>query len=189
MVDYRAEPGYIDRETMERISGLALDYTVVTAITTMEIDGLGDEIPPFLILVLVCWTWHMVCFFFVARWVLPDFWVERAVAELGQSMGITATGLLLLRMSDPGNKTPALKAFSYKQLLHEPVVGGGLWTALVIPFIKHVGLWPAFGVCSSAIVAWVILVAVTMRGGRSKHGKGSDSSAPTESTPLVGSEA
>lgn len=69
---------------MERISGLALDYTVVTAIATMEIDGLGNEIPPFVILVVVCWAWHLFCFFVLARWILPDFWVERAVAEMGQ---------------------------------------------------------------------------------------------------------
>lgn len=79
---------------------------------------------------------------------------------MGQSMGVTSTGenqqrglasdairrhvlgLLLLRMVDPDNVTPALTAFSYKQLLHEPIVGGGLWTASVLPFLASAGLWP-----------------------------------------------
>ena len=56
-------------------------------------------------------------------------------------MGVTSTGLLLLRMCDPRNKTPALSAFSYKQLLHEPIVGGGIWTALVLPFVANAGIW------------------------------------------------
>ena len=64
------------------------------------------------------------------------------MAEMGQSMGVTSTGLLLLRMVDPRNETPALAAFSYKQLIHEPLVGGGLWTATVLPFIASSGIWP-----------------------------------------------
>ena len=32
-MDRTASDGYIDRGTMERISGFALDYTVVTAVT------------------------------------------------------------------------------------------------------------------------------------------------------------
>ena len=43
---------------------------------------------------------------------------------------MTATGLMLLRTVDPENKTPAAMSFGYKQLLHEPFMGGGLWAAL-----------------------------------------------------------
>lgn len=117
--------------------------------------------------------------------------MERAVAELGQSMGITATGLLLLRMCDPQNKTPALNAFSYKQLLHEPVVGGGLWTALVIPFVKHVGLWPATGLCFGVVAMWFLVHYFVFH--RQKHSVGSPTIGPTESkgaslesAPLLG---
>lgn len=34
--DRTASPGYIDRGMMDRISGFALDFTIVTAITTMR---------------------------------------------------------------------------------------------------------------------------------------------------------
>jgi len=30
-----------------------------------------------------------------------DAWFERSIVEMGQSLGITATGLLLLRFVDP----------------------------------------------------------------------------------------
>jgi len=66
-------------------------------------------------------------------------------------------------MVDPDNKTPALTAFSYKQLLHEPIVGGGIWTALVLPFIKNVGVWPAFGVSAGAVVFWFLVHFVVFR--------------------------
>ena len=105
-------PGTIDRPTMERISGLALDFTVLTAIVTMDIASVADSLVPFSILILVTWVWHAICFLVLARILLPDAWVERSVAEMGQSMGVTSTGLLLLRMVDPRNSTPALSAFS-----------------------------------------------------------------------------
>ncbi len=54
-------------------------------------------------------------------------------------MGVTATGLALLRVADPDDKSPALEAFGYKQLFFEPFFGGGLVTALAIPVIFATG--------------------------------------------------
>eukprot|EP00043_Microstomoeca_roanoka_P012087 m.116065 g.116065 ORF g.116065 m.116065 type:complete len:514 (-) comp15387_c0_seq2:1114-2655(-) len=161
--DALAKPSPIDRDTIERISGLALDFTIVSAIATMQFSGLEDSLLPFFTLVCVTWSWHLTCFFLFAPSLLPNFWVQRALAELGQSMGVTSTGLLLLRMTDPENQTPALAAFSYKQLLHEPLVGGGLWTAAVLPFISSAGIWPVAGVASSALLLWFFIYFVYFR--------------------------
>lgn len=109
----------------------------------------------FVVIVLITLGWHAFCFFYLAPRLLPDAWVERAVAEMGQSMGVTSTGLLLLRMCDPLNDTAALHAFSYKQLLHEPIVGGGIWTAVVLPFINEAGIWPPCGVSGLAVIIWL----------------------------------
>lgn len=158
VADKTASPGSIDPGTMDRISGFALDFVVVTAVTTMSFDGIsGNTLAPFVILILVTWAWHFVCFAFIAPRILPDYWGERASAELGQSMGITATGLLLLRMADPNNTTPALEAFSYKQLLHAPLVGGGVWTATVLPFIYAAGIWPSIAVSIGFIAFWCLV--------------------------------
>ncbi|NCC48832.1 MAG: sodium:glutamate symporter, partial [Clostridia bacterium] len=54
-------------------------------------------------------------------------------------MGVTATGLLLMRVADPDNQTPALESFGYKQLMFELFVGGGLFTAASIPLIYQFG--------------------------------------------------
>ena len=157
IADRKCSPGSVDSGTMDRISGFALDFVVVTAVTTMNFSGMDSSIVPFCILILVTWIWHFVCFAFIAPRILPDYWGERASAELGQSMGITATGLLLLRMSDPNNMTPAMQAFSYKQLLHAPLVGGGLWTATVLPFIKAAGIWPAFALSTGMVLFWCVV--------------------------------
>jgi ESS family glutamate:Na+ symporter len=72
-------------------------------------------------------------------------------------MGVTATGLLLLRVVDPDYKTEAADAFACKQLVHEPFMGGGLWTASAIPLIAIVGAVPVFFICLAAIVFWLVI--------------------------------
>ncbi|GAI58632.1 unnamed protein product, partial [marine sediment metagenome] len=74
--------------------------------------------------------------------------------------GVTATGLLLLRIVDPDAKTPALEAFGYKQLLHEPIMGGGLWTGAVVPLIYNYGPVPIFLFCAGMLVLWTILYRI-----------------------------
>src|SRR5699024_3492254 len=67
--------------------------------------------------------------------ILPSFWFERAIGDFGQSMGVTATGLLLMRVVEPDNESPAFESFGDKQLDFEPFLGGGLVTALSVPII------------------------------------------------------
>ena len=37
-------------------------------------------------------VWNLLCFFWLARYLLPDYWAERALVQFGQSTGVTATG-------------------------------------------------------------------------------------------------
>jgi ESS family glutamate:Na+ symporter len=75
---------------------------------------------------------------------------------MGQSMGVTATGLLLLRVVDPDYETPAAEAFACKQIMHEPFMGGGLWTSIAIPLIAMKGPGLVLGIACGAVVIWLI---------------------------------
>jgi ESS family glutamate:Na+ symporter len=94
---------------------------------------------------------------------LPNFWFERAIAEMGKSMGVTATGLLLLRIVDPEQETEAASAFGYKQLLHEPFMGGGLWTSTAVLLIAQQGGWLVFGISAGAIAVWAVVWRVFLK--------------------------
>src|SRR5699024_6921748 len=85
---------------------------------------------------------NIVAFLLLAPRMIPEYWFERGIGDFGQSMGVTATGLLLMRVVDPENKTPAFEGFGYKQLVYEPFLGGGLVTALSIPLIYQFGAIP-----------------------------------------------
>lgn len=69
------------------------------------------------------------CFCFVSRF-------ERAIADFGMNTGVIATGLILLRMVDPECRTPVPADFAFKQLLHSPFMGGGIWTCLALPLLS-----------------------------------------------------
>ena len=100
----------------------------------------------------------------LARRLLPDAWFERAIAEMGQSMGVTATGLLLLRVVDPEGETEAPSAFAYKQLLHEPFMGGGLWTSTAVFVVaRQHGALITLLISGGAIAAWLIVWALLLR--------------------------
>jgi len=147
----------IDHGLSRRLAGLALDFLVVAAISTIRISVISNNIVPFLILVGAGTVWNVLCVLFLARRWFADAWFERAIAEMGQSMGVTATGLLLLRAVDPENETNAAQAFAYKQLLHEPFMGGGLWTSSAIPLIALAGGMPVFLIAVGAVVCWVVV--------------------------------
>jgi ESS family glutamate:Na+ symporter len=85
---------------------------------------------------------------------------------MGQSMGVTATGLLLLRTVDPDDKTIAPAAFGYKQLLHEPFMGGGLWTSVAVPLVITSGGSMVLFISISAIVFWLIFWKLFLSKGR-----------------------
>jgi len=147
----------LNRNILQRISGTALDFLVVSAIAMINLSLISTNIIPLLLVVLIGIVWNVFCVMFLARRLLPDAWFERAIAEMGQSMGVTATGLLLLRVVDPEQETPAYSAFGYKQLLHEPFMGGGIWTSIAMPLCVMSGSWLVLFISLGAIAIWFLV--------------------------------
>ena len=146
----------VDRVQMERISGAALDFLVVSAVATIRLEVVMANWVPLVILCIAGAAWSVACVMFLAPRIFRDAWFERAIAEFGQATGVTATGLMLLRTVDPESKTPATMSFGYKQLLHEPFMGGGLWTALALSLVYKFGWLPVFGFCAVMLFMWGI---------------------------------
>ncbi|NIA32011.1 MAG: sodium:glutamate symporter, partial [Actinobacteria bacterium] len=148
----------IDLGLMRRIQNSSLDFLVVAAIAMIKLEVVVAAIVPLLILVVAGILWNVFCVGVLARRMLPDAWFERSIAELGQSMGVTATGLLLLRVVDPDYKTPAADAFACKQIVHEPFMGGGLWTSTVIPLIAIIGATKVLFIALAAMIIWILVI-------------------------------
>ncbi len=160
----------IDLGLTKRIQNSALDFLVIAAIATINIYAVAALLVPFLIVVTAAILWNVFCVTVLARRMLPNAWFERSIAEMGQSMGVTATGLLLLRVVDPEYKSPAADAFASKQLLHEPFMGGGIWTGAAIPLLATVGMWPVFVIASGAVFFWLVAIKFMKSLGRTAAG-------------------
>ena len=124
-----------DHGQMQRITGAALDFLVVAAIASIRVEFVLAYWAPLCILIAFGMLWNIFAVLFIGPRIFDQAWFERSIAELGQATGVTATGLMLLRTVDPDNKTVAAEAFGYKQLLHEPIMGGGFWTSLAVPLV------------------------------------------------------
>ncbi|MHC0551886.1 hypothetical protein ACYF68_04620 [Salinicoccus sp. CNSTN-B1] len=141
----------VDRQMITTIQGFALDILITSAIATVSLAVLGEYLVPFLLLALFGIVWNVFGFFVFGPRMLPDYWLERAIGDFGQSTGVTATGLMLVRVADPETESPALEGFGYKQLVFEPFLGGGLVTALSAPLIFQFGPIP-FLIFASAML-------------------------------------
>jgi glutamate:Na+ symporter, ESS family len=182
----RLVPGLaLDRAMISKIQGMALDFLIVSAMATLTLSALAANWQPLSILILAGLVWNVSAFLILARRMIPTFWVERGIGDFGQSLGMTATGLLLMRVVDPDRETPAFDAFGYKQLLFEPFVGGGLVTAISVPLIVTFGPWPLF-ILSSVLLAASLFVGLVVFGRDRGGGQGSAAAGEDASQRAVG---
>ncbi len=145
----------VDRHLINRIAGTALDVIIVAALATLSLTVIGDNILPFMILAVAGIAWNILGFLVLAPRLIPRYWFENGIPNFGQSMGMTVTGMLLFRMTDPGNRSGGLENFGYKQLLFEPIVGGGLFTASALPLIAQFGAPAMLAVTGSLMLGWL----------------------------------
>lgn len=153
---------YFDRHTFDRILGLALDFLVISAIASIKLDVFLAYFWPFTILMLAGLIWVIFATWFIAPRMFPNAWFERSITEYGMQTGVTALGLLLLRVADPHFKTPAAKSFGFKQIFYEPMLGGGFITAAAPILIVNYGILPVY---LGGLVTILIALAVAFFSG------------------------
>lgn len=153
-----------NKEAVQGIATFALDMLVIAAIGTMSLATLGANIPALVTFTLIGAVWSVVAMLWIAPRIHGTNWFEHGLADFGQSQGNVATGFILSDMADPKRATTAATAYGYKQLTYEPLLGGGLITALAVPIIADFGL-TSFAVGSAlvtvALIAWGMLRART----------------------------
>lgn len=146
---------YFDRATFERILGLSLEVLVVAAIASLRLDLFLQNLLPFSILMLAGILWVAFAFLVLAPRMIPSYWFEQAITDFGMLAGVTAVGLMLLRVVDPRTRTPAAQAFAAKQMIFAPLLGGGLVTATIPLLMQGFGLLPVLvAVTGLALLAY-----------------------------------
>ena len=147
----------VDRGVINRIQGFALDMLIASAIATLSLAVIGEYLIPFILMSIVGIGWTLFAFLVVAPRIMPDYWFERAIGDFAQGMGLSAAGLLMSKLADPENDSPAKEGFSYKQLFLDLIVGGGIVTAASVPLIVAFGPIPMLIVTAVIAGGWLLL--------------------------------
>jgi ESS family glutamate:Na+ symporter len=148
---------YYDKNTFDRILGFSLDVLVISAIAGIKLDVFVAYFWPFAIIMLTGILWMVFCATWLAPRMFPRFWFERGITEFGMQTGVTAIGLLLLRVVDPLYKTDAGKAFGFKQMIYEPFLGGGFITAFAPMLVSRLGVWGSISACLGIMLVFSLI--------------------------------
>jgi glutamate:Na+ symporter, ESS family len=150
----------VNRRAVEGIGGMSVDGIVVCAIGTLSLAALGTNVVLLIALAVASVAWSVFVALVIAPRVFPENWFEHSIAEFGESQGNVATGFVMVDMVDPARQTDVARAYSYRQLITRPILGGGFLSALSVPLIAAWGL-PIF--TAVAVTATLVLTFQGMR--------------------------
>ena len=110
-----------------------------------------------LLLTIFGLLWNLICIAYFAYFIFDDYWFEKSLIEFGNSTGVVASGLLLLRLVDPKNISKTLPIFTSKQLFAQLILSGGFFTVIAPLVISRIGLdyWTDF----CALITFLIFIS------------------------------
>ena len=149
--------GWVSAPIQGQTGTLSADLLITAATAGLDLALLRQDWLPLTVLSLAGLVWNLAVILLLAPRILPKDWFERAVIEFGQATGVAASGLLLLRMADPDDRSEALQAFSIKQLLIQPLLAGGVITVVAPLLITSWGLPTWTALCFGLVVLWASL--------------------------------
>ncbi|CAM9266743.1 unnamed protein product, partial [Phaeothamnion confervicola] len=152
-----------------RVSGLSLDLLATAAISGITFVSLEEQYSvAFIATVLACLAWNAIFFSIAAQRMFPNFWFLRAVTCIGDALGHSWVGLLLVRAMDPRLETPVPLAMAYKMMIFFVPASGGK-NAIIIAMVETLGLWEAVALCAAVVTFWLYIFEVHIKQRMPQH--------------------
>jgi len=146
---------FISNILQREIGILSTDLLIFTAMASLDIAVVFDNWILILVFTIFGLFWNLICIAYFAYFIFDDYWFEKSMIEFGNSTGVVASGLLLLRLADPKNISKTLPIFTSKQLFAQLILSGGLFTVLAPLMISKIGLDYWTEIC--ALITFAIL--------------------------------
>ena len=155
---------YQNNYLLSRISGLAFDVMIVSALACIEFKEMKGLWVPFILMAVAGAFGTLMHLKFTCKRVYKDYYYEGLVSMYGMMTGTISSGVLLLRELDPQMKTPAANNL---------VIGSSFAILLAAPLLVLVGLAPkstmmTFIVFGALIVYNFILLAIVLSGKKTR---------------------
>lgn len=103
--------GYLDKRTIDRVSGTATDLTVAFGIASINLSIAAEYLAPLIALFVFGVIWAYGIFHFIAPRVFHQHWFENGLFGWGWSTGTVAMGIALLKVVDPRNEATTLEDY------------------------------------------------------------------------------
>ena len=92
---------FISNILQREIGILSTDLLIFTAMASLDIAVVFDNWLIILVFTIFGLSWNLICIAYFAYFIFDDYWFEKSLIEFGNSTGVVASGLLLLRLADP----------------------------------------------------------------------------------------
>ncbi len=125
---------FIDENTLRRLTGITVDFMVISVMMAVQVNTLQKYMVPFLIITGIMSVVTPAVIMFLGRRV-GKFGFERSLVMLGYCTGTGASGLLLLRLVDPEFKTTAAVETGLMNI----------FALLTLPLLFLIFLMPKYG--------------------------------------------
>ena len=163
LLEKTGQQGLASAAVQGQVGAISADLLITAATACLDLSLLRHDWVSLSVLASAGLLWNLAVVLLLAPRFLPPDWFERAIIEFGQATGVAASGLLLLRMADPDDRSDALPAFSIKQLLLQPFLAGGVITVVAPLAIDGWGLPAWTALCLGLVVLWIGLGLVLGR--------------------------
>jgi ESS family glutamate:Na+ symporter len=142
----------LDPGLQRRLTGWAVDFLIVATIMSIQLAVVWAYAVPIGIIALAAGALTTVVVVQLGRR-LDAFHLERTAAVFGTVTGTVSTGLILLRIADPGFKTPVAIELALMNVFSIPTIG-------LFLVVINAPLWWGWGVAATAAVFLLLAAAV-----------------------------
>lgn len=160
----------VDTKVYSRIQGIALEFLVAGAVASLNLKVIADNILPIAIASVIIFAFMVFYTVFYARGIFGKDWFESSILNYGMCSGVVATGMLLLKVCDPENKSEALPLYAVRAPFISMVVGGGVVTSMMPVWVAQFGALPVALVALGVFIVLSLLPIVV----RTWYKKGSE---------------
>ncbi|MDO4290327.1 MAG: hypothetical protein Q4C41_03740 [Eggerthellaceae bacterium] len=140
----------VDRDVITHIGSSATDFLVVFGIASIKVSVVVRYWVPIIVLAALGFLFVIAWLLLVSRRFFRRYWFEHGIYIFGMSTGVLATGVILLRITDPEFRTGVLEDF------------GLAWIVLSVMDALLVAFAPVFVVAGQGVAFALALVAASV---------------------------
>lgn len=140
----------VDKDVITHIGSSATDFLVVFGIASIKVSVVVQYWVPIIVLSVFGFLFVTVWLLLISRRFFRSYWFEHGIYIFGMSTGVLATGVILLRITDPEFRTGVLEDF------------GLAWIVLSVMDALLVAFAPVFVVAGQGVVFSLTLIAASV---------------------------